>query len=213
MKLNAIGEIMTTVGLVVLLYGEWKNKPGLRTAGKPFASVGFLVAAIGFGALESRYGKIVFTGLILGALGDVFLLGSARQFFIGGLVSFLLGHVAYVVAFASLGISTTEALMAAVVMAVVMFFVGRWVFPHAPEMRIPIGVYMMVIALMCVAAVGAWGAGAPWMIPVGAVMFTASDIAVVRDRFISRGFINRAWGLPLYYAAQLLIAWSIAVVD
>jgi uncharacterized membrane protein YhhN len=98
------------------------------------------------------------------------------------------------------------------VMAGVLFFVGRWVLPHAPDMRIPIGVYMLVIASMCVAAIGAYGAGAPWMVPLGAVMFTASDIAVVRDRFFSRGFVNRAWGLPLYYAAQLLIAWSITAV-
>ena len=208
MSLNGIGELMTAVGLAALLYGEWKNEPALRAAGKPFASLGFLVAAIGFGALESRYGKIVFVGLLLGALGDVFLLGRARQFFIAGLVSFLLGHVAYVVAFASLGLNAPRAALAAGVMAVVMFFVGRWVFPHAPEMRIPIGAYMLVIALMCIAAIGAWGAGAPWMIPVGALMFTASDIAVVRDRFVEKDFINRAWGLPLYYAAQLLIAWS-----
>ena len=212
MKLNAIGELMTVVGLVVLLIGEHQDKPGLRASGKPFASLGFLVAAVGFGAFESRYGKIVFAGLVLGALGDVFLLGRARQFFVGGLVSFLLGHVAYVVAFASLGIATTPAVVATVVMAVVLFFVGRWVFPHAPEMRGPIAIYMLVIGLMCVAAVGAWGAGAPWMVPVGAVMFTASDIAVVRDRFVAKGFVNRAWGLPLYYAAQLLIAWSIAAV-
>lgn len=212
MKLNAIGEIMTTVGLVVLLYGEWKDKPGLRASGKPLASLGFLVAAIGFGAFEFRYGKLVFAGLVLGALGDVFLLGGARKFFIGGLVSFLLGHVAYVVAFASLGMDGTSAAVTALVMAVVLILVGRWVFPHAPEMRGPIAAYMVVIGLMCVAAVGARGAGAPWMVPVGAIMFTASDIAVVRDRFVSKGFINRAWGLPLYYAAQLLIAWSIAVV-
>ena len=51
------------------------------------------------------------------------------------------------------------------------------------------------------------------MIPVGAVMFTASDIAVVRDRFVAPGFVNRLWGLPLYYAAQLIIAWSIMVVS
>jgi uncharacterized membrane protein YhhN len=213
MKLNAIGEIMTTVGLVVLLYGEWKDKPGLRALGKPLASLGFLVAAIGFGALESRYGKLVLAGLVLGALGDVFLLGHARQFFIGGLVSFLLGHVVYVVAFASLGLDASAAAATALAMVVVLFFVGRWVFPHAPEMRAPIAAYMLVIGLMCVAAVGAGGAGAPWMIPVGAIMFTASDIAVVRDRFVSREFINRAWGLPLYYAAQLSIAWSIAAVN
>ena len=103
MTLNAIGELMTAVGLVVLLYGEWKDDQTLRAVGKPFASLGFLVAAIGFGAFDSRYGAIIFVGLVLGALGDVFLLGRAKQFFIGGLISFLLGHVAYVVALFAIG--------------------------------------------------------------------------------------------------------------
>ncbi len=213
MGLNAVGEWMTALGLAVLLYGEWKNRPGLRALGKPFASLGFIVAAIGFGALESRYGNIVLVGLILGAIGDVCLLGSAKRYFIAGLVSFLLGHVAYVVAFAGLPIDTTFALVSAGVIAVVMVLIARWVFPHAPEMRGPIGAYMLVISAMCVVAIGAGGAGAPWMIPVGALMFTASDIAEVRDRFVSNGFVNRLWGLPLYYAAQLIIAWSIMAVD
>ena len=213
MALNAWGELMTTVGLAALLYGEWKDKPGLRAAGKPFASLGFIVAAIGFGALESRYGNIILIGLILGAIGDVCLLGQAKQYFIAGLVSFLLGHVAYVVAFSSLPISVPPALMAAAVMTAVMAMIARWVFPHAPDMRVPIGIYMLVIAAMCVVAIGAGAAGAPWMIPVGAVMFTASDIAVVRDRFVAPGLVNRLWGLPLYYAAQLIIAWSIMAVN
>lgn len=213
MTLNATGELMTVVGLAGLLFGEWKQMPGVRAASKPFASLGFIVAAIGFGALESDYGKLVLLGLILGAIGDVCLLGEAKAYFIAGLVSFLLGHVAYVVAFSTLPISMPQALMAGVAMAIVMVFIARWVFPHAPDMRVPIGVYMLVIAAMCVIAIGAGAAGAPWMIPVGAVMFTASDIAVVRDRFVAPGFINRLWGLPLYYAAQLIIAWSILAVN
>lgn len=40
----------------------------------------------------------------------------------------------------------------------------------------------------------------------GALAFTASDVSVARDRFVQHGFVNRAWGLPFYYAAQLLIA-------
>jgi len=31
-----------------------------------------------------------------------------------------------------------------------------------------------------------------------------SDLSVARDRFVSRSFSNRAWGLPLYYAAQIV---------
>lgn len=213
MALNAWGELMTTVGLAVLLYGEWKDRPGLRALGKPLASLGFLVAAVGFGAVESRYGQIVFAGLILGAIGDVCLLGKGKASFIAGLVSFLLGHVAYVVAFAGLPMNGGYAAVAAAVIAMIMVLIARWVFPHAPDMRVPISAYMLVISAMCVVAIGAGGAGAPWMIPVGAVMFTASDIAVVRDRFVAPGFVNRLWGLPLYYAAQLIIAWSIMAIN
>lgn len=213
MTLNGLGELMTAVGLAGLLVGEWRGRPGIRAISKPFASLGFIVAAIGFGALESRYGNIILAGLILGAIGDVCLLGQAKAYFIAGLVSFLLGHVAYVVAFSGLPIGVTQALIAAVVMGVIMVLIARWVFPHAPDMRVPIGIYMLVIAAMCVVAIGAGAAGAPWMIPVGAVMFTASDIAVVRDRFVAPGFVNRLWGLPLYYAAQLIIAWSILAVN
>jgi uncharacterized membrane protein YhhN len=213
MTLNGLGELMTGVGLVGLLLGEWKDLPTVRAVSKPFASLGFIVAAIGFGALDSRYGNIVLAGLVLGAIGDVCLLGQAKQYFIAGLVSFLLGHVAYVVAFSGLPISPASALLAAAVMTPLMAVIARWVFPHAPDMRVPIGIYMLVIAAMCVVAIGAGAAGAPWMIPVGALMFTASDIAVVRDRFVAPGFMNRLWGLPLYYAAQLIIAWSIMAVN
>jgi uncharacterized membrane protein YhhN len=213
MSLNELGELMTGVGLVGLLFGEWKDQPGVRAVSKPLASLGFIVAAIGFGALDSRYGNIVLAGLVLGAIGDVCLLGQAKKYFIAGLVSFLLGHVAYVVAFSGLPISLTPALIAAAVITPLMAVIARWVFPHAPGMRVPIGIYMLVIAAMCVVAIGAGAAGAPWMIPVGALMFTASDIAVVRDRFVASGFMNRLWGLPLYYAAQLIIAWSIMAVN
>ncbi len=213
MSLNELGELMTGVGLVGLLFGEWKDQPGVRAVSKPLASLGFIVAAIGFGALDSRYGNIVLAGLVLGAIGDVCLLGQAKKYFIAGLVSFLLWHVAYVVAVSGLPISLTPALIAAAVITPLMAVIARWVFPHAPGMRVPIGIYMLVIAAMCVVAIGAGAAGAPWMIPVGALMFTASDIAVVRDRFVASGFMNRLWGLPLYYAAQLIIAWSIMAVN
>jgi uncharacterized membrane protein YhhN len=209
-SLGGLGVLMTAAGLAGLLWGEWKERAGVRAVSKPFASAGFIVAALGFGALESHYGSVVLIGLILGAVGDVCLLRASKTFFMAGLVSFLLGHVAYVVAFTALPLAAVPAFVAAAVMAVFMFFIGRWVFPHAPDMRVPIGLYMLVIAVMCVVAIGAGAAGAPWMIPAGAVMFTASDIAVVRDRFIAKGLVNRLWGLPLYYAAQLVIAWSIA---
>ncbi|MEM8609013.1 MAG: lysoplasmalogenase [Myxococcota bacterium] len=213
MSLNGIGELMTALGLVSLLFAERNAQGGLRAASKTFASLGFLVAAVGFGAFDSFYGRVVFVGLALGALGDVCLLGKGEKAFVAGLVAFLLGHVAYVVAFATLPLSTPTAFIAAVAMAAVMALVANWVFPHARDMRSAIAVYMLVIAAMCTVAIGARGEGAPWMIPAGAILFTVSDLSVVRDRFVAPGFINRLWGLPLYYAAQLIIAWSIMAVN
>ena len=42
--------------------------------------------------------------------------------------------------------------------------------------------------------------------------FALSDLSVARDRFVRPGFANAAWGLPLYFAAQLVIASSVARV-
>jgi hypothetical protein len=35
---------------------------------------------------------------------------------------------------------------------------------------------------------------------------------VARQRFVSEGFGNRLLGLPLYYAGQFLLAWSVGLI-
>lgn len=44
---------------------------------------------------------------------------------------------------------------------------------------------------------------------LGAEMFYFSDICVARERFVVSSPINKFFGLPLYYAAQLLLAYYI----
>jgi hypothetical protein len=39
----------------------------------------------------------------------------------------------------------------------------------------------------------------------------ASDVAVARDRFVVRSLANSLWGLPLYFVAQLLLAWTVTL--
>ena len=73
-------------------------------------------------------------------------------------------------------------------------------------MKAPVLAYMGVITAMVAAA---WGAAArdlsAWLV-VAAVAFFLSDLSVARDRFVKKEFANRAWGVPLYYAAQVLFA-------
>ena len=77
--------------------------------------------------------------------------------------------------------------------------------PRLGAMRLPVIVYVLTIVTM---VVGALEVMHP-VLTTGAVLFFASDLAVARDKFVEPGFANRSWGLPCYYAGQLLIAWSL----
>ena len=87
----------------------------------------------------------------------------------------------------------------------------RWLWPHLRATdRGPVTAYVAAILVMCAAAAGYGAATGYWRVLLGAIMFAASDVAVARDRFVVKGFRNKAWGLPAYYCAQLLLAWSVA---
>jgi uncharacterized membrane protein YhhN len=87
----------------------------------------------------------------------------------------------------------------------------RWLRPHlAPTMRAPVTAYVSVISMMVAAAIGTHATSPAFPLLAGAIAFCVSDVSVARDRFVEPSFVNRAWGLPLYYVAQLLLAASAA---
>lgn len=204
-----LGAAVTTVGTAGLLVAEARDSEHGKWATKPLASAGFLIAAVGAGAAHSPYGKVVLVGLALSMLGDLLLIPRAKAAFLAGLVAFLLGHVAFALAFTLRGLDATRALVALVVVVLVGGLVWRWLSPHVEApMRAPVVAYLVVISAMLVTATGASvhpGGLVGWL---GALMFYGSDLSVARDRFVSPAFLNRAWGLPLYFAAQLVIAAS-----
>jgi len=87
----------------------------------------------------------------------------------------------------------------------------RWLASRLPSaMRIAIHVYIAIISVMVALATGASrAAGDPWP-AVGAIAFALSDLSVARERFVHAAFVNQLWGLPLYYAAQLALALTVA---
>jgi len=195
----------------------WAERRGSRTGlwlTKPVASLAFLWAALAVGALETTYGQLVLLGLVLCLLGDLLLIPLGRPaIFKAGVFAFLAGHVAYSAAFLTRPISVTGLLVGAALLVVVLGGVLRWLGSSLPKDMVgPVRAYMVVIGVMSALACGVTAAGGPWAVAVGALAFTASDVSVARDRFVRHEFVNRAWGLPLYYAAQLLIATTPALV-
>lgn len=206
-----IAAAWTIVCLVGVLIAERRGNERLKQVMKPLASGGFLAAALLAGALRTSYGFAILVGLFFSYFGDFFLMWRDRTRFVAGIASFLLGHVAYAVAFLLLGVAAGWSWVALAVATPIAAGVLRWLWPHVEaKMRGPVVAYVVVITAMVVLAVGTQGAGARVTVLIGAIGFYLSDLSVARDRFVSRSFWNRLWGLPLYYVAQLVLASTVA---
>lgn len=175
---------------------------------KTTASLGFVI----LGAIAWQSGNPIATwlvvGLVLCAAGDVLLIWDRSFDF--GLISFLLGHVAYVAAFNAASPISEWTRWMLIPIALASAGALAWMWPHLGRRRSSVSAYVVVITIMV------WGALAVttsrimgWPIAVGAVLFYLSDLTVARDRFVQSDFLNRAVGLPMYYAAQILIALSV----
>lgn len=206
--------LLCALAVVGLLAAERRRSQRGKWIAKPIASAAFVATALASGALHGTYGGLVLAGLVLCLIGDVLLIPvGAVKAFRAGVFAFLAGHVAFAGAFLSQGVRPAWLAVAAVLLALLLAAVWRWLRPSLPrDMRLPVLAYLLVIGSMSALALGFVGAGGPVTVGVGALAFTASDVSVARDRFVHEDFFNRAWGLPLYYCAQLLIALSPAAV-
>jgi uncharacterized membrane protein YhhN len=199
------------VAVALLLVAERRGARRGIWIWKPLAAASFLAAAWLWGAPASEYGRWILLGLALSACGDVLLIPRSDTTFRLGLLAFLCAHLAYAAAFLTVRLDPTDFAFAVPAVAVALGLAWRWLAPHLPDReKLPVGAYVLVIGAMGVLALCAAAAGAPLSAGVGALGFMASDVSVARDRFVAKGFVNAAWGLPLYFGSQLLLAWSSA---
>jgi uncharacterized membrane protein YhhN len=211
-----IYPIVALVTLAGLLYGEKTENRRLVYVFKPLTSLLFILTALG-GGVGGVYGLWLLAGLVLCLAGDVALIPKSRRWFMVGLVAFLLGHVCYIVAFNSLVLFTSLNLVVAGLIVVVSSFVAFRFWPHLGRMQIPVAAYIVAISLMVWSAWAVFfNAPVPslakWLIALGATCFYFSDVSVALNTFVKSSFTNRAWGLPLYYLGQFLLAFSVAAM-
>lgn len=206
-----IGVCLVACGALLLCdYRDWKTGKALL---KIIASTAFLTLAVQLDATASVFGRLILSALALSWLGDVFLLSQKSSIFLLGLASFLLAHVAFCFAFAVLPVDGLVLLAALVLIGGVGAVVLAWLWGHLKAVyRVAVTAYVAAIVAMCAMAVAAGAGTGVWLLALGAMTFAISDIAVARDRFVARGAINRLWGLPLYYTAQIFLALSVGVV-
>lgn len=209
-----VSAVVVVVAVALLLAAELRDDAGGRWTWKPLASSGFVAFALAAGALDSPFGIAVLVALVLSWWGDLLLIPKAQRAFMAGVLAFLLGHVAFGVAFVLAGVAWPWTTFALAILALPALLVARTLLPRAPaSLRGPLLAYISVISAMVALAVGSVVAGTGPLALLAALAFYLSDLAVARDRFLAPGFANRAVGLPLYYGAQVafgICAWQAA---
>ena len=170
------------------------------------------------GALETRYGQIILSGLIACAAGDLLLLKQGtKRLFLAGMAAFAGGHILFAQAFYRLhtavnpdgydGIISPGVI--GVALAAICGFSALHICKQAQiNMRGPIVIYAVLIWAMIAIAVFTQS---PLLI-LAAVMFAVSDFFVGRDRFITQKPWHAFAITPLYFGAQALFALSAANV-
>jgi uncharacterized membrane protein YhhN len=201
--------VLATAGLMA---AEYVDNKLAKAISKPIASTAFIAVAVLNGAMDSAYGQAVVVALVFSWFGDIFLLSKERKMFLGGLVAFLIGHVGFGVAFLLNGVEWLWVGISIVPLLGIFMLIRRWLLPQVEgKMKTPVMAYMVVITVMVALAAGVVGLTDEPLYLVAATMFFVSDLAVARDRFVAPGFQNRAWGLPLYYGAQILFGFTVAL--
>ena len=182
------------------------RRRSLVVVAKPAALLALIAVALLGGAADTTPGRWVLVALVLCLAGDVFLLGDSQRAFLGGLTSFLLGHLAYVVVFAGLGLAEPAWGLIGLMALIAVVIATRQVIPAAHReggavLAGAVTAYMLVIGAMVVAA---WMTG-EWLIGVGATTFMVSDAVLAIARFVRRA----AWAdlvvMVTYHLGQALI--------
>lgn len=227
---------MTTTIIILLLFGcaaeaafivfEHRKKMLSALLLKALASLLFVFGGVLAFSLAVRlnFSRLVIVGLMLGAIGDVclnlrFLItDGARRAFLFGIASFLLGHIAYVLALVSCAPAALRYALPAA--AVISFFLIRFILA-----RIEVDgaiktfgiVYLCVVFLMASLALALFlqepQSTGRAIFALGGVLFAASDVLLVLGQFGRRKYPGfRALNLSLYYVGQVCICLTIALM-
>ncbi|STO55776.1 lysoplasmalogenase [Grimontia hollisae] len=173
-------------------------------------TIALMITIAVMGGESNIYTHLILAGLVFSLLGDVFLM-LPKDRFVPGLISFLVAHILYSIAFwqqfEGAMVWWLPSLIGAA--SVIIFLL---LLPNLGTLLIPVGLYIAVIAQM------AWGAGEFWMNAHsqaaayafgGALLFMVSDTVLAFDRFKGPFKTSVLLIMSTYFFAQGLITLSV----
>lgn len=205
--------VISSIYLILILFGlentAWFLKPLLLP---------FLILGVYFAPTFATK-RLVLVALILSWLGDVLLLFEDVKdiYFILGLISFLVAHISYALAFKKQKVETNQRKeltygIGLTLIVVYLITLLTLLFPTLGDLKIPVIIYSIVISVMLLYAFKGyfiWKAPENKIILVGALIFIASDSILAIDKFYEPVEKGTFWIMSTYLVAQYLISTSI----
>ncbi|UYQ93027.1 lysoplasmalogenase [Chitinophaga horti] len=161
--------------------------------------------------IEQPVRNLIFAALIFSWWGDTLLLfeQNSNMFFLGGLTSFLMAHVAYIIFFAR--VEHAERFVRprhiawtcfSIVYAMGLLYL---LYPNMEGLRLPVFLYAAVITAMLLSAIYAFAFKntlASFLCILGAVLFVLSDTLLAVRKFYSPNSIASVAVMITYGIAQ-----------
>jgi uncharacterized membrane protein YhhN len=207
-----VPAVVLSAGLSIL--GRYvAPRPLLIYVFKPLTTVLILVLALLPGMhLSDAYTRAILLGLLLSLVGDIWLVLPGDRF-IQGLGSFLLAHICYAFAFRA-GASSPGFIWVAIALAAIGSVVLAYLWNGlSSALKGAVSAYVLAILLMAALAVGralSVPSAGSLSAAAGALLFVVSDATLAIDRFRKPFHLVHIVVLGTYFAAQLLIAASVA---
>ena len=191
-----IGLIAAVIYAAVYCY---RGPSKAKTLVKSVPLLGFALA--GFSTFAH---PLVIGALFLSAIGDIALSRDGKKPFLVGLFGFALAHVLYIAHFWGLSGGLGGALSLPIAAGAVVLFAlstEKWLAPYTGDLRLPVRIYVLLISLMGLTALGL--PGLP-LAAIGALAFLASDTILAIQLF--RMTDSSRWQVPASVAL-----WSLYV--
>jgi len=179
---------------------------------KPGTMVLIIVLAIHSSTLETTFAKWVVLALIFSVFGDIFLMLENR-WFMHGLISFFLAHIAYIIAFwnsFTLNMSSQTSLIVAICLLIFsawfyLFLLDFVLDEGGLTLALAVASYIIVISMMM------WSASlvGTSIVIVASLLFVISDSILAYDKFRRPFKLAEHLVMITYFTAQLLFALSV----
>jgi len=165
-------------------------------------------------ALGKKTKTIMLLALLFSLMGDVLLMfvDRAANFFIGGLIAFLLAHIMYILIFLKHG--RQHKIKPAFIGLVLIYAIGLLyvLYDGLGDMLVPVIVYMTAILIMVVSASQRKGSVSKIsfvLVFLGALFFMVSDSILALNKFYQPIPYSSILIMSTYASAQYLIVMGI----